>query len=574
MLEERSQVGAVRYRFTHAFFRQTLYEEMIAPQRLKLHQQVARALEAQYAKRLEEHAAELAEHFSQSTDPADLARAVSYSDLAAKRAVSVYAYGEAVRHFEQALKVQKVLDPDDVPRQTDLLLDMGNAMNLSGEPGRALETVYPVAFSLAEAAHDSARASRACTLAMVGMNYRAGYNDFATPAGATWAERADRYAAPDTSARIWADFGLGWRRLMPVAGASDLEGLVKAVEDTHHLFGKAFDLSLRLNDAEAFWFVASSLMLFYNAPQNFQMKQHLVAEMEGRSRVGAPVLALAWSLLLLVAAFLERGQRSRAEEMGQELRQLAERTGQANAILLAMEWQAVLAAMDGRLEEAAAIARQVPTRGDELGIPYYATLVEPQLSRIHMLLGDGEEIRRLSDRNLGAPLKALYAAYLGHRREAETLLQKNVVNRPAFGSVADELGASLDINFLESAVLVGHPPAAEMIMQRLSATRLSMIGMLYQTCVARHFGAAAALLGRYDEARRTLPGGHPGLHRDEGSAGAGPQPPPACRVAAGPLPGREEGRPGASRLRHQGVPGDEDEAEPRTGAEKKEILRA
>jgi len=44
VLEERSQVGQVRYRFTHAFFRQTLYEEMIAPQRLKLHQQVARAL--------------------------------------------------------------------------------------------------------------------------------------------------------------------------------------------------------------------------------------------------------------------------------------------------------------------------------------------------------------------------------------------------------------------------------------------------------------------------------------------------------------------------------------------------
>ena len=68
MLEERSLPGAVRYRFAHAFFRQTLYEEMIAPRRLRLHQQVARALEAQYATRRDEHAAELAEHFAQSTD--------------------------------------------------------------------------------------------------------------------------------------------------------------------------------------------------------------------------------------------------------------------------------------------------------------------------------------------------------------------------------------------------------------------------------------------------------------------------------------------------------------------------
>ena len=42
VLEERSQVGVVRYRFTHAFFRQTLYEEMIAPQRLKPDQQERR----------------------------------------------------------------------------------------------------------------------------------------------------------------------------------------------------------------------------------------------------------------------------------------------------------------------------------------------------------------------------------------------------------------------------------------------------------------------------------------------------------------------------------------------------
>ncbi len=51
----------MRYRFAHAFFRQTLYEEMIAPRRIRLHQQVAAALERQYATAVStEHAAELA----------------------------------------------------------------------------------------------------------------------------------------------------------------------------------------------------------------------------------------------------------------------------------------------------------------------------------------------------------------------------------------------------------------------------------------------------------------------------------------------------------------------------------
>ena len=41
----------VRYRFTHAFFRQTLYEEMIAARRLRLHREVAQALEVHTATR-------------------------------------------------------------------------------------------------------------------------------------------------------------------------------------------------------------------------------------------------------------------------------------------------------------------------------------------------------------------------------------------------------------------------------------------------------------------------------------------------------------------------------------------
>jgi hypothetical protein len=53
-----------------------MYEELIAPQRLKLHQQVARSLGTQYARRLEEHAAELAEHFSQSAVRVGLRQAV------------------------------------------------------------------------------------------------------------------------------------------------------------------------------------------------------------------------------------------------------------------------------------------------------------------------------------------------------------------------------------------------------------------------------------------------------------------------------------------------------------------
>jgi hypothetical protein len=124
VLEERSLPGALRYRFAHAFFRTALYEEMIAARRLRLHQEVARALEAQYAARREEHAAELAEHYGHSTDREDLAKAVEYSELAAKRAMSVFAYAEAEGHLRRCLDVQAVLDPDNDTRRSELLIEL------------------------------------------------------------------------------------------------------------------------------------------------------------------------------------------------------------------------------------------------------------------------------------------------------------------------------------------------------------------------------------------------------------------------------------------------------------------
>ena len=133
VIEERSSmVGTVNYWFAHAFFRQSLYEEIVAPRRIRLHQQVAQTLEEVHAARLEDHAAELAEHFSHSSDPSALAKAIEYGAMAAQRATAVYAYGEGVGHLESCLQIQEVLDPDDNEKRCDLLLALGDALILAG----------------------------------------------------------------------------------------------------------------------------------------------------------------------------------------------------------------------------------------------------------------------------------------------------------------------------------------------------------------------------------------------------------------------------------------------------------
>jgi tetratricopeptide (TPR) repeat protein len=499
ILEERSQKGVVRYRFTHAFFRQTLYEEMIAPQRLKLHQQVARALETLYAKRVQEHAAELAEHFSHSTDPADLKKAIEYGEMAAKRATDVYAYSEAVRLLEQALKVQEVLDPEDKAKRCDLVLALGDALILAGELKRVIDVEAPQALSLAEAIADSKRASQACLLAGNGL---IGYGTtlMTSPEAAQWATRADRYAEPDTIERARADAMLGFVKL---SGVNPLpEGAT--------LLSRALDLARRLGDPDTYWWIAAFWLFIVSAPKHDEERLRLAEELTEQSRHGVNFLILASVWWIMGHTFLEFGQRRRAEDIMSEMKTLAERSGQPTLIILSMLNDAMMAIWDGRLEEAVAIRRRMLIRAEELGnletAAIWASWILP--ARVH--LGDAgraleamlQGSRNIS-RNVTTDSLILYClAHLGRYAEVAEILEQLVVARPGIGSAEDEMMTFLYIAALQAAVLAGHRQSAELLLRRLAGSSSRTSGLWLTTCISRHLGTAAAFLGRPDEARR------------------------------------------------------------------------
>jgi serine/threonine protein kinase/tetratricopeptide (TPR) repeat protein len=501
VLEERSQVGIVRYRFAHAFFRQTLYEEMIAPQRLKLHQQVARALETQYAKRLEEHASELAEHFSQSTDPADLAKAVSYGKLAAKRATDVYAYGEAARLLEQALKVQRVLDPDDKGKICDLLLALGDALSLGGEPLRAANVVLEEAFNLAEAAGDKTRAARACSLAVFGLNAGGGTTTpiWTRPETGRWMERADRYAEPDTLARAWADIGMG--QLKCILGLYTQQNMLST--EGLHSYTRAIELARRLGDPEAFWFSACMWMIYASTPQHTAERWRLAEEVSGWPRTGLRTSTHGITLLMVGSTFLESGQRQRAEKCFSEMKEVLEHSGQANLILAALAVDGGIAIMDGRLEEAVEISNHIAVRSKELGLEEFAATFTALSLQPLIYLGRYDEISRLLDYlPLGTKIALQMILKPVTQAESAEILDKLVMNRPGVGTSQDETMSAVDIYNLEAAVHTGHHKAAELLLRRLAESNTHSGGILGEGCYDRFFGGAAALLGRYDEARK------------------------------------------------------------------------
>jgi tetratricopeptide (TPR) repeat protein len=216
------------------------------------------------------------------------------------------------------------------------------------------------------------------------------------------------------------------------------------------------------------------------------------------------VKTLGRALFTIYAAFFESGQSERAAKVAKELKELAEHTGQPNTLLNSMLCEAATSILDGHLKEAAVIARQVRPRGEELGIGEYATSVAGQVSVVFILLGSWEEIPGVSTAfGLRTWLSALCAAHSGRREEAiKTLdwwfaLQQTMQD----GSVSPNMPPYGAMAYMEAAILVGHKPVVELVMNKLAASR-SRVSPFIWSCVPRRLGQGAAFLGRHDEARR------------------------------------------------------------------------
>jgi DNA-binding NarL/FixJ family response regulator len=121
--------AAGRYRFVHALIRETLYTELPAMRRMRLHRQVGEALERLYRGNAEPHLAELAHHFLEASPGGEATKAVEYARQAAERARAQLAYEEAVRHYALALEALELEDSVDAAQRYDLLMELGTAQH-------------------------------------------------------------------------------------------------------------------------------------------------------------------------------------------------------------------------------------------------------------------------------------------------------------------------------------------------------------------------------------------------------------------------------------------------------------
>jgi class 3 adenylate cyclase len=137
--------GTDRYRFRHALVRSALREQLSRSRRVRVHVRVGEAVEAVYPDHLDEHAGELAHHFSQAVTVGGAPKALRYTLLAAERATHLLSHEEAVEAYGHALGLLDQVPGTHVLARYDLLIARSKAQRKAGDLLGALETLRAAA---------------------------------------------------------------------------------------------------------------------------------------------------------------------------------------------------------------------------------------------------------------------------------------------------------------------------------------------------------------------------------------------------------------------------------------------
>jgi class 3 adenylate cyclase len=492
LIEDMKGGREARYRFTHAFFRQTLYEEMIAPRRLRMHNEVAKALEQHYEGRLEEHAAELAEHFSHSSTEDDLRKAVEYGVLAAARATSVNAYSEAVRYLDQALEVQEVLDPRDGEARLELLAKLSAALLSAGEPERVITDVGKRAFELAGSLGGGTRAARIAETVGWALIYQQGTTTFASPDYRAWTDRISANAMPDSRERVMADVNLSW-----------IYWLAKEQKRCAELRRSAFDLARRVGAPDALAF-ATFAFIFDGAPQKWDRERLRVAqELQDMPRTGLPPNMTSQLLYSLVGLSLAGGDGASADRYWNELESYAQRVPEPYVQVWKRITESTRLRANGELEKSLVVAQDLAAGAAAGGIALFGQLMSAYTAAPTLeYLGRVDEMEALqwaySTLPYGDAIVAHFLAAVGKTEEAQRQV-RGIISEQHIGEDdwAPDVGLA---NLLDAAVQAGDVESTALLYKRLAGAEDWYV---FGTGTnARRMGQAALLLGDIADARK------------------------------------------------------------------------
>jgi predicted ATPase/class 3 adenylate cyclase len=120
-----TEAGHGDYAFVHALVRQTIYGQLGAARRMRLHRQLGEALEA--LGDTDARVEALAWHFAQAAADGQGVKAAAYALVAGRSATARLGYEEAADHYERGLQALALSGQPHAQRRCELLLALGEA---------------------------------------------------------------------------------------------------------------------------------------------------------------------------------------------------------------------------------------------------------------------------------------------------------------------------------------------------------------------------------------------------------------------------------------------------------------
>ena len=485
-----------RLRFAHALIRDTLYAELAAPRRARLHLTVGEALERRYGDDRGSHLAELAHHYCAAGAAGDPAKAVDYARAAGERAVTLFAYEEAVRLFAMSLDALGPRAEATDAVRCELLLALADAQARGGE-AREARAAFLEAARLARSAGEPTLLARAA----------AGYGGRFLWTRALVDERLVPLLEDGLAALGEEDSVLRVQLLARLAAA--LRG-DPARSRRERVCEESIRIARRIGDPATIAYALDAAEAALHGPDTAERRAaeadeivSLAKQIGDRERLFDGHEHRFWAVWELGDADRRRADLAALTAVAEELRQPAQ-------LWSALSAQAVLAISEGRFADAEALMERAASTGRRAlswSVVSSRHLQEFMLrSERGLLEGLDSEVGELVDEFpsplIHASVLTFIHARLGHRAEAASILAEVTAHDLADWHVDEEWLASLCLLAEASASLAETAPATtlyELLFPYATSTAVAVPEFAIGP-VGRPLGLLATLLGRFADA--------------------------------------------------------------------------
>jgi DNA-binding CsgD family transcriptional regulator len=332
VIEVGPEPGA--YQFSHALIRETLYDEIPATRRSRLHLQVGAVLEALHGGDPGAVLSALAHHYCAALPGGDAAKAVEYARRAAEHADKLFAYEEAARYYRLALQATE--GAGDPRRRLQLLIALGSAQIKAGENLEAAELLQ-----------EAAKSARSLGLAEELARAACAFEE------ARWRPGLPGHAAVGLLREALSGLGEGDNPLKAEVLSSLTRALIFSgdLEQAMAAHAQAVAMARRLGDTKALYTALVSVLSARWQPERFEARMATTLEaLRLAQEAGDREVALdAWSWRLF--DLMELGDvQLRATEFAGYAR-LADEIGQPFFQYVGVSSSAMLALFHGRFDE-------------------------------------------------------------------------------------------------------------------------------------------------------------------------------------------------------------------------------